>query len=151
MSSLVINLHQQYAGNLAVPDLAQFENWATATLKPNLNYELAIVLVDEQYSNQLNYQFRGKNYPTNVLSFVSDDYADMLEIAQLGDLIICVPIVHKEASAQQKDVFAHFAHLVIHGCLHLLGFDHENENDAQIMESRECELMRKLNLPNPYA
>jgi len=153
MRTPIINLHQQYVGDLVVPSLPEFNLWVSCALDKNLNYELAIVLVDEEYSAQLNNQFRAKNYPTNVLSFNADldpISAKLLDVAQLGDLIICVPIVYAEASAQNKNVKAHFAHLVIHGCLHLLGFDHEDECDAQIMEQLEINLLAKLNLPNPY-
>jgi len=146
----IVDLQLQYIGNCELPNNDEFYLWVKTALENNLNYELSIVLVDETQSAELNLAYRGKNYPTNVLSFVFDDEFAQLEVPLLGDLIICVPIVAKEAFEQNKSFTAHLAHLVIHGTLHLLGFDHENELDAEIMERKECDLLAKLGFTNPY-
>ena len=93
----------------------------------------------------LNHQFRGKDKPTNVLAFPSDDEEDYI-----GDIIIALETIQREAQEQDKSFADHFTHLVIHGCLHLLGYDHEQKNEAEEMENKEIELLKKLNIANPY-
>ena len=116
--------------------------------------ELGIACVDEQESQTLNHQYRQKDKPTNVLSFPSEIPADIVdELAQypLGDLVICIPVVLAEAEQQQKSATAHFTHLVVHGVLHLLGYDHElSDEDAEEMEGLEIEILAKLGIDNPY-
>ncbi len=107
--------------------------------------ELSLVLADDAFIQNLNHQFRGKDKPTNVLSFESDD-----EDGYLGDIIIALETIQREAEEQGKSLSDHFSHLVIHGCLHLMGYDHEKEEEAQEMEAREIELLAKLNIANPY-
>lgn len=110
--------------------------------------ELTIRIVDESESAALNERFRHKAYPTNVLSFPYD--AEALDEPILGDLVICAPVVSREAAEQHKDARAHWAHLVVHGVLHLLGYDHENDADAEHMEARERAILATLGFPDPY-
>jgi probable rRNA maturation factor len=124
--------------------------WATLALSSQKqDTEISILLVDDEEMSQLNEAYRHKKGPTNVLSFPFEK-PDNIELSLLGDLVICVPQMLREATAQHKTIPAHFAHLTIHGCLHLLGYDHENIQDAEKMESREIEILQQLNIPNPY-
>jgi probable rRNA maturation factor len=111
--------------------------------------ELTIRLVDENEALKLNHKWRQHSYPTNILSFPLECSLD-LQIPLLGDLVICAPIVTREAAEQHKSGAAHWAHLVIHGTLHLLGYDHIDETQAQIMESLEIKILQNLGYPNPY-
>ena len=129
----------------------QVINWAKATLSCGTDevYELAIRVVDATEGLQLNETFLGKKYPTNVLSFRAD-----IQIPEgptiLGDIAICLPVVKKEAHEQSKPLEQHFAHMVVHGCLHLMGYDHVNDNDANEMEAKEIGILTDLGYPNPY-
>ena len=102
-------------------------------------------VVDESEGRMLNHEFRGKDYATNVLTFVYDD-TDPLS----GDIVMCAPVVQRESVAQGKQSLAHYAHLTVHGVLHLQGYDHENDADASEMEALETALMAKLGYPAPY-
>jgi len=134
----------------ATPEQRDFELWANAALDAvSESCELSIRLVDSQESAELNATYRGKSGPTNVLSFPFDSPIPM-EPRLLGDLVICVPIVEKEADDQGKLVKSHWAHLVIHGCLHLLGYDHIEDDEAEEMESLEISILQRLNIDNPY-
>lgn len=124
--------------------------WFTAALPSGKHdSEMTIRIVDINESQTLNTTYRGKNKPTNVLSFPADLPAEV-NIPLLGDLVICAQVVSEEANAQAKTINAHWAHMVIHGTLHLLGYDHENDDDAYIMESLEISLLDSLGFPNPY-
>lgn len=116
--------------------------------------DISVRLVDEKESHQLNMHYRQKDKPTNVLSFPSElpeEILAMLNEVPLGDLVICVPVVIKEAKEQQKSPEAHLAHLVVHGTLHLMGYDHEtSEQDADDMEALEIEILKNLGFANPY-
>jgi len=115
----------------------------------NLSPSITIRIVDVAEAKQLNETWRHGNGPTNVLSFPFD-YPPGVDISLLGDIVICAPLVAKEATEQHKSHNAHWAHLVIHGTLHLLGYDHIEEPQAQIMENIEIRILHKLGYPNPY-
>ncbi len=114
----------------------------------NKNSELTIRIVDEEEMKELNMRWRGIDNSTNVLSFPAGDNIIAPEL--LGDIAICAPVIEKEAIEQNKSQDAHWAHMVIHGVLHLLGYDHTNNDDAEIMESLEIKILNTLNFPNPY-
>ena len=109
------------------------------------NAEITIRIVDNDESINLNNIYRKKKYPTNVLSFLVDD-----EVHLIGDIVLCAPVIEKEALEQSKKLDAHYAHLIIHGALHLYGYDHENKKDADIMEAKEIKILTKLGYKNPY-
>lgn len=138
------------AGHL--PAEADFQAWCAIALRQrSADSELTIRLVDEVEGRELNRTWRGKDYATNVLSFPADVPDEMLDIPLLGDLVICVPVVEREAVEQGKAPEAHWAHLVIHGCLHLLGYDHIEDEEAEEMEGLERILLAELGHPDPYA
>jgi len=111
--------------------------------------EITVRIVDTDESRQLNHTYRGKDKPTNVLSFPFEGPAD-IPLALLGDLVICAPVVARESQAQQKTEQAHWAHMVIHGTLHLLGFDHIEAEDAVEMEALEVRILASLGFADPY-
>ena len=132
-----------------LPSLSQFEQWVIASLQqPYANLEQTIRIVDTGESRELNHRFRGKDRPTNVLAFSSD--TDYLDYQCLGDLVVCAPVVAEEASAQGKTEQAHWAHLVVHGMLHLQGFEHENDAETARMEALEIKILDSLGYANPY-
>ncbi|MBH2001867.1 MAG: rRNA maturation RNase YbeY [Moraxellaceae bacterium] len=120
----------------------------------DVDCEIGIACVDVAESQVLNLQYREKDKPTNVLSFPSDIPEEMLSLLDaepLGDLVICIPVVLQEATEQQKMPSDHFTHLLVHGILHLLGYDHEtSETEAEEMEALEIEILKKLGIANPY-
>lgn len=133
-----------------LPDLQQLQMWVDAVLTDtSRDNEVVIRIVDEQESQALNEQYRHKQGPTNILSFPID-VPDGIELDLLGDLVICAPVVAKEAKEQQKALMDHWAHIVIHGVLHLLGYDHIDDDDADEMESKEVALLNQLHINNPY-
>lgn len=148
----MIELDLQIASTAdALPSHADFLAWCNLALRQRSNAsELTIRLVDAEEGLQLNSTWRAKDYPTNVLSFPADIPDGLLDIPLLGDLVICVPIVEKEAAEQNKNLTAHWAHLVIHGCLHLLGYDHINDIEAEEMENLERQLLAEIGYPDPY-
>lgn len=131
------------------PDDDSLMRWAALALRDNPGKELTIRLVDAEESQSLNNDYRDKNYPTNVLSFPAD-LPPELNIPLLGDLVICVPVVNREAIEQGKAREAHWAHMVIHGCLHLLGHDHIDDAEADVMEHLERQLLAELDIADPY-
>ncbi len=134
----------------ALPSDADFERWIGAALAGRReSAELTVRIVDEDEAARLNHRYRHKDYPTNVLSFPAQLPAGM-ESALLGDLVICAPLVMREAAEQGKPAQAHWAHLTIHGTLHLLGYDHESASQAEEMESLETALLAGLGYPDPY-
>lgn len=141
----------QYAIELPnLPTREALRRWARAALQAgNGSGSLAIRIVDEAESAALNQQWRGKHGPTNVLSF-SLDIPPSVPVAELGDVVICAPVVVREAAKQHKQIEAHWAHMVVHGVLHLLGHDHNNEPDALRMELIETEILADLGFPDPY-
>ncbi len=137
------------AADLPAPE--QFLHWVEAALEAeNQGVELVIRLVDEAESAELNEAYRGKTGPTNVLSFPFDMPPEVEETRLLGDLVICVPVVRREATEQGKTEPAHWAHLVVHGTLHLQGYDHQTEAGAAEMEGLERQILARLGYPDPY-
>ena len=134
----------------SLPTEASFRRWVTAARPPDkIQSELTIRIVGLEESRQLNAQYRDKDAPTNVLSFPADPDLPF-EIAFLGDLIVCAPVVAQEAFEQNKDVDGHWAHMIVHGVLHLLGYDHIEPTEAEIMEGLETSILVGLNFSCPY-
>lgn len=143
-----LNLSVQYA--CAAPDLpgrADVRRWARAALDVDgaRGGQITVRFVDADEGQTLNRDYRGKDYATNVLTFVYDDTEPLS-----GDVVICAPVVEREAAEQGKVLSDHYAHMVIHAALHLQGYDHENDREAAQMEALEVALMLKLRRPNPY-
>ena len=126
-----------------LPTRQQFRRWVKIAMQQDLLCTIRIV--DENEGRKLNHDFRGKDYATNVLTFVYEDTQPLS-----GDIVFCAPVVKREAVEQGKHLLAHYAHLTLHGILHLQGFDHENKDDAMEMEALETALMAKLRYPAPY-
>ena len=138
------SLAVQYASAAkTMPTRPQFRRWVKSALKKEA--EITLRIVDESESMELNHQFRGKASATNVLTFVYDESEPLS-----GDIVLCADVVEKEAKQQHKDLIAHYAHLTVHGILHLQGYDHEEDADAKIMEQLETEIVTKLGFSNPY-
>ena len=136
-----------------LPTDDELQHWATAALQERTEFtepELTIRLVHNDESQELNSEYRGKDKPTNVLSFPFDAPPEV-PIELLGDLIICAPVVQAEASEQGKTPQAHWAHMVVHGCLHLLGYDHIKDDEAETMENLERQIMAALGFSDPYS
>ena len=132
-----------------LPDQRSFQSWVEAALVKNFdNIEQTIRVVSKVESRTLNLQYRAKDEPTNVLSFPAVN--DYLDYECLGDLVICAPIVEREARDQNKSLEAHWAHMVIHGMLHLQGFDHQSITEADKMEALEAKILSTLGYSNPY-
>ncbi|MCV6610120.1 MAG: rRNA maturation RNase YbeY [Amphritea sp.] len=133
-----------------LPSEELLTEWVTAALNGRLEQaELSIRIVDTEESQQLNSQYRGKDKPTNVLSFPFE-MPEGITLDLLGDLVICAEVVALEAQEQKKPLMHHWSHMVIHGVLHLLGFDHINNEEAEEMEQLEREILASLDIPDPY-
>lgn len=134
-----------------LPSLELFQRWTESALTAvtDEEFELTIRLVTIEESQQLNSQYRQKDKPTNVLSFPFE-VPEGIELNLLGDLVVCVQVVEQEAKEQSKRLFDHWAHMIIHGCLHLLGYDHINDADADEMETLEIKILAQLSIDNPY-
>jgi probable rRNA maturation factor len=132
------------------PSDTQLELWVNTVLT-NIgdDFELTIRIVDEMESAQLNETYRHKKGATNILSFPFE-VPEGMELNLLGDLVVCAPVLEREAQEQNKSLHNHWAHIVIHGTLHLLGYDHIEDEEAQEMEAKEIELLQTLSIPNPY-
>ncbi|WP_019897488.1 rRNA maturation RNase YbeY [Methylotenera mobilis] len=134
----------QYASEASnLPTASQFRKWAKAALR--VDTEVTIRIVDAEEGKLLNNTYRGKDYATNVLTFPLTEDPHLM-----GDIIICAPVVEAEAKAQQKSLDAHFAHLTVHGILHLHGYDHETDPQAELMEGLETAIVTKLGYASPY-
>jgi probable rRNA maturation factor len=134
----------QYAiANDSLPSRQRFRSWARAALLTDAQVTLRVVGGRE--ARALNRDFRGKDHATNVLTFA---YADIEPLS--GDIVLCAPVIARQAREQRKPIEAHYAHLVVHGMLHLQGYDHENKNDARVMETLEAEIVAKLGYADPY-
>ena len=146
MTGRRLNLSVQYACNAAgLPLRPQIRAWARAAVEGG--GQITIRFVDDGEGRALNHAYRGKEYATNVLSFPYER-----EPVVCGDLVICAPVVEREAAAQGKSAEAHYAHLIVHGLLHLQGYDHETgKKQARLMENQECVILASLGYADPYS
>lgn len=150
MSQVILDLQIACADSQGLPAEADFQQWLEAVLPQFQEVsEVTIRVVDKAESHELNLTYRGKDKPTNVLSFPFEAPPE-IELPLLGDLIICRQVVEQEAVEQEKALLAHWAHMVVHGSLHLLGYDHIVDDEAEEMESIETEIMQSLGYPDPY-
>ena len=139
-----------------VPAAVSFRKWVAAALDGRIREaDLAIRIVGSKEGRALNHHYRGKDYATNVLSFPAEIAEGVkmpigVKMPLLGDLVICAPVVAREAKEQKKPLTAHYAHLTVHGALHLLGWDHEDEREAEAMEQLEREILAELGIADPY-
>ena len=150
MGKMIIDLQIACEQETGLPTAEQIEQWATAAVQPQSDeVEMTVRIVDEAESHALNLNYRGKDRPTNVLSFPFE-CPDEVELPLLGDLVICRQVVEREAQEQDKPLMAHWAHMVVHGSLHLLGYDHIEDDEAEEMESLEAQIMTELGFADPY-
>lgn len=151
----IIDYQQAYEGEEAIladiPTSLELERWANAVLAYEgvSEQEITVRFTDEVESQALNFEYRGKEKPTNVLSFPFEAPPG-IEMNLLGDLVICAPVISREAKEQQKAVVDHYAHMTVHGLLHLMGYDHIEDADAEEMESKEIEILAQLGIDDPY-
>jgi probable rRNA maturation factor len=139
-----VKLSVQYALNAkGIPTIPQFKKWVKAALTQDA--DITIRIVEEHEGQELNNKFRGKETATNVLTFFYDDILPLT-----GDIVLCAAVIKKEAQQQDKTLMAHYAHLTVHGVLHLQGYDHENDQDATIMEQIETNIVIGLGYDDPY-
>ncbi len=141
---------QNVSGISSLPSNETIIQWAVLALdEKHKDAEITLRVVDEEEGHMLNKEWRDKNSATNVLSF---PIGEPIEQAPnlLGDIVVCAPVVEKEAKTQKIDIEAHWAHLIIHGILHLQGYDHQSDDDANIMESKEIIILKKIGYANPY-
>jgi probable rRNA maturation factor len=145
-SKPAFSLSVQYATKASTaPQRFQFRRWVGAALQQRASVLLRIV--DEAEGRALNREYRGKDYATNVLTFAYGEEGGML----CGDIVLCAPVVEREAHEQDKDLLAHYAHLTVHGVLHMQGYEHETDAEAGEMETLEVEIMQSLRFNDPYA
>lgn len=150
MSTVILDLQIATEHNENLPTEQQIMQWLEVILPQFMeNAEITIRIVDEQESQQLNNTYRHKDKPTNVLSFPFESPIE-IDIPLLGDLIICKQVVEAEAKEQHKSLSSHWAHMIVHGCLHLLGYDHILDEEAEEMENIEIDIMNQLGFDNPY-
>ena len=150
MGSIFVDLQVATENIEGLPTEEQIVQWATAAVQPEGDeVEMTVRIVDEAESHELNLTYRGKDRPTNVLSFPFE-CPDEVELPLLGDLVICRQVVEREAAEQEKPLMSHWAHMVVHGSLHLLGYDHIEDNEAEEMESLETQIMQGLGFDDPY-
>lgn len=153
---LTLEVSVEYAlPRKGIPAAQSFRRWVGAALAGRIkDADLAIRIVDTLEAKHLNAHYRGKDYPTNVLSFPAERPPGLPKSARfplLGDLVMCAPVIAREAEEQGKSLISHYAHMTVHGSLHLLGWDHELEADALAMEQLEREILAELGLDDPYA
>ena len=148
---MTIELEVQYAiDDASLPSEQQLQLWVNTAVQNLLDEgELCIRITDADESQSLNHQYRGKDKPTNVLSFPFE-VPEGVPVTILGDLVVCAEVVAREANEQNKDLHHHWAHMIVHGCLHLLGYDHINDEDAEIMEQLERDILARLEIADPY-
>ncbi|WPC69451.1 rRNA maturation RNase YbeY [Aeromonas hydrophila] len=148
--SVTLDLQLASASTHGLPSEAQLQGWLDGTILGfQQEAEVTVRIVDEAESNELNLTYRGKDKPTNVLSFPFEAPPG-LELPLLGDLVICRQVVEREAAEQGKPLMAHWAHMVVHGSLHLLGYDHIEDDEAEEMEALERDIMQELGFADPY-
>ena len=153
---MTLSVSVQFASTAKhLPGRSQVRRWALAAYRvgsPNSDAEVTIRFVDEKEGRTLNRDFRGKDYATNVLTFVHEAAPFQPKAAPnySADIVICAPVIAREAREQKKPVAAHHGHMVLHGMLHAQGFDHENDTDAAAMEAIEISLLRRFRIKNPY-
>ena len=137
-----------------LPAAVSFRKWVAAALNGRIREaNLAIRIVDSKEGRALNRHYRGKDYATNVLSFpaeLPEGLPAKVQLPLLGDLVLCAPVIAREAREQRKPLVAHYAHLTVHGALHLLGWNHEDEREAECMEQLEREILAGLGIADPY-
>ncbi|MBB5207376.1 rRNA maturation RNase YbeY [Chiayiivirga flava] len=134
-----------------LPAAVSFRRWAHAALAGRIKRaDLALRIVGEREGRALNRHYRGRDYATNVLSFPAE-LPPGVTLPILGDIVLCAPVVAREAREQGKELLAHYAHLTVHGVLHLLGWDHENTREAEAMEALERQILDSLGFDDPYA
>ena len=137
-----------------IPAAVSFRKWVAAALAGRIREaDLAVRIVGSKEGRALNHHYRGKDYATNVLSFpaeLPEGLPKGVKLPLLGDLVLCAPVIAREAKEQGKPLVAHYAHLTVHGALHLLGWDHEDPREADCMEQLEREILAGLGLPDPY-
>lgn len=139
------------SGNRSVPADEDFKDWARAVFAGRVRGEVGIRIVDEEEARALNKRYRASDYATNVLAFPCDDDLGVSGLeAPIGDIVICAAVVEREAGEQSKDLRAHWAHMTIHGALHLDGYDHDTDAKAEQMESRESLLLAYFGFPDPW-
>ena len=152
--SLAVQKALGRANRISTPGVSEIRSWAQAALQGGAA-EVTIRFVGEAEGRRLNRDYRGKDYATNVLTFVYAEGSPMPdeggETPLAGDLVLSVPVVVREAAEQEKPLQAHYAHLIVHGMLHLQGFDHETEADAEVMEDLEAAILGAHGYANPYA
>ncbi|MGK2946583.1 MAG: rRNA maturation RNase YbeY [Candidatus Malihini olakiniferum] len=150
MNQVILDL-QIVSENIAeLPSEHDFQRWLEVVFSQfQHETEVTIRIVDETESQELNHTYRGKDKPTNLLSFPFEVPLEV-ELSLLGDLIICRQVVEQEASEQQITAKAHWAHIVVHGCLHLLGYNHIEDDEAEEMEALETEIMHQIGYTDPY-
>ncbi|MGL5991954.1 MAG: rRNA maturation RNase YbeY [Aeromonas sobria] len=148
--SVTLDLQLASASTGGLPTETQLQGWLDGTILGfQQEAEVTVRIVDEAESNELNLTYRGKDKPTNVLSFPFEAPPG-LELPLLGDLVICRQVVEQEANEQNKPLMAHWAHMVVHGSLHLLGYDHIEDEEAEEMEALERDIMQELGFADPY-
>lgn len=151
----LIDLQLAYEGDAAIaadiPHASQLQQWADMVfvMLDLYDQEMTLRFVGIEESQSLNHQFRGKDKPTNVLSFPFESPPGM-EMPLLGDLVVCAPIISREANEQNKQVAHHYAHMIVHGILHLLGYDHIDDAQAEEMEALEIRILAELAIDDPY-
>lgn len=133
-----------------IPDHQKFQYWVDTVLRDDSqNSEVVIRIVDEGEMIEFNEQYREKQGPTNILSFPFEA-PDSVESSLLGDLLVCAPILENESELQNKKLEDHWAHMIIHGVLHLVGYDHMDDVEAEVMEALEINILKSININNPY-
>ena len=151
MLDLIIQMQQN---EFKIPAEDKLQSWAAAALQTNDNVQVTLRVVDAKESQGLNKEFRDKDKPTNVLSFPMElpvEFVKTLEINMLGDLVVCAEVVDKEYHQQNKSLDSHWAHMLVHGMLHLQGYDHIDETDAEDMEQLEIKILTQLGFNDPYS